>query len=653
MNPVLMQVDRSHAGLPANWETLNDDELRSVLKGLPVSELMKYEESPNGKLKRKATQALSENVNRRIRRASVNGQEQVVKELLDSDTADSESAMIAFGEAKRFKQSNVIGILLEHPKFKMTISLVIELLRTKDDNLKNWLLCEKVSKCLLTLKSDKSNFYEKYIDTILIILKDRTRPYLEYFANEDPITYQDCLSRDSNFSEFVKKVFPFHRIENSVFTPMQVRSSKGEANKVCLTIITDSRKSKECPVQVLNHIAQFMSKLERSSSLKSAIMIQNIRINLHDTFAIDVGGVKRQFVNQFTAGLRNGTIGSTNFSRQSNGGFIPQCSTCSDLYLSTEVIPPENIQLAALGKLAAYAFSTYGVRESAINKDCPLGPLFSENFYKFLLELNNREMSKSVTSFLKNLTNERCVQLFEVLADKNDPHKSNLLAKLKALMTITDPSAHKEIFDYFEAVGGFELSEGKKFEDYKREILASYAIPFIGAGFTIAQEICNILPCPVMVGNRACRVQSWEGLRLLKSEELMERIQGVIKKDRVKGNISILFDAAKFPDMDTKRIEELKKWIDEWIDAQPDDLSTLKNFLIAITGAPSVGDGIRFRVVKDLKGAFPHTCSEMDIDVDMLPDFKDPAVDAVRKESLFTLFTSYGAGIGIYEYTRS
>jgi hypothetical protein len=115
-----------------------------------------------------------------------------------------------------------------------------------------------------------------------------------------------------------------------------------------------------------------------------------------------------------------------------------------------------------------------------------------------------------------------------------------------------------------------------------------------------------------------------------------------------------------FVNLNKRRVEKFKEWIQEWIDKQPDDMSTLKFFLKQTTGAFTASSPIKFMVfnIQSLKGLYSHTCMHIvDTPRDSLPSFKEVVAegeltDEQKKEALFVLLDRWGTGVDADAFNR-
>jgi hypothetical protein len=99
-------------------------------------------------------------------------------------------------------------------------------------------------------------------------------------------------------------------------------------------------------------------------------------------------------------------------------------------------------------------------------------------------------------------------------------------------------------------------------------------------------------------------IDKWDTLRDVSPAEFSVAVQGVLNAEWIKSSLCFICTSE-----DRDKADQLKEWIDEWIDEKANNMETLQNFVEALTGAPSVTLPFEFKLDHHLQAAiYPHTC---------------------------------------------
>lgn len=448
-------------------------------------------------------------------------------------------------------------------------------------------------KCRNTLNP---KFIAQNLIAIINILQDDSKFFIFKAAKEAPNDYVDQLEKEPELLKYITGAYPLTIPENSILHPLIIKVCDSGGLNITTTIMK--------PLMRADEVLLALSRLR-------ICRFSHFHIKYLGSPGVDQGGLLRQIITQLLSGLIKQKLDTLKFNQQKGGGNLPEISPFRK--------GDEIKYLNTIGKLLAFALDSKG--------QYPIGDIFGSGLYALFLKLDHSEVTRETEEFIRNLSQQRMLELYQPLVDSDE----NAFSKLKQLLRETDIIQVRREIAYFVELGLLDAEFENDLKSAQKNVFEALRPAFIAklsACHAIAKGLNQSLPLET--------IHEWEDLQFHTSEELSKKIQGVVNKETVKKYITVVFD-------NKSKRDQVKKWIDEWIDGQFEK-QTIKNFLQVITGAPTVSFQIKFRLSRspEVRGLNVHTCFN-DIDV--------PAT--ISKEALYTQLESWGRGEGIGEFTQS
>jgi len=495
-----------------------------------------------------------------------------------------------------------IKTIIKHQNLFELIELI--LLKFSDTILnlydKNVVAHTIISAC--TVEGITSNF-----ETILQILgeDESILPVMLKIAKEDYDKYIKIILKYPNLLKFILQ----NSNDESLYP---IRIKKDSNFKIYIKTIPDFPLN--YPYQV-------------SSSLSKMNLISDLNVSHYFEPGIDEGGLSRQFIEQLFTGLiinKDYLI----FSKQHTGKHLITIVLNESTKCGYEI----NI-LIFIGFLLALILMSEG--------KYPIGDIFADGMYATLINLKKEEIKLNPFSLINSLSIERMIKLYEPLVDKPEEEafnklKSILFADEKKLTVEECNRIVKTEIDYFKKCGLVEEEvDIKNLDQFKKALFDSYQstmISKIAPIHAIGYGIMLSMPFDAFLENgEKFTIKSWDQLSAI---ALSKQLQGFFNKSTLKKLIVVKGGSVI-------QNTHLANWIKEWIERQPEDLSTIKKVLQALTGASSTAENIIFTLSLACEGMEIHTCSSA-ISVPLNID----------KDALMTQLDSWGRGEGVKEFTK-
>jgi hypothetical protein len=638
----------------------------------------------------------SDDNNVAIQRASQNGKDKVVKILLRNDKVNpAANDNFALQQACQKGHINVVNLLLETNKvsdtqYKALINALdnnhLEVARklveySKDDPTAKFIYSiytdpainpQSVSEALKRNELDLTA--NNYLLTRLLFLQNKTSViqhlletnYIQRNPTIDPVIQQalrkgnkDLLNVFIKHKDFLD-LFGSKILVNHLQDLVEIYKEKKEILKPILIKLAQDEPVKYAQnYEVLNSIIELFPVNEENAELYPLAMkvlnsnlsiktISQLLISLPDLVlkkmsempkyttmliyflespGVDQGGLTRQFLTQLMSGILNKNLETLRFNKYKNGLSLPEVNSDKPDELHKELK-----YLETIGRIFAICISS--------KNQYVVGQIFVPGLFTHLCLLDDSEVAKSSTDFIKELTPERMRQIYTPLLDLPEQEAFNHLNHLSVAKTIEDA---KNAISYFSDTFIIEKEDDKTLVDYQKEVLNALRDNWIS----------KLMPCHA-IAKGIKEYIPWINIRESSPAQLDKLVQGTLNKEMIKKMIKVVF--AEKGEINPKFSERLKNWIDEWIDKQPDDMMKLKNFLQALTGAPAVTSEISFILKNNesgLKGIYLHTCTfKADVPIGIVDDDMSESTLEEKKETVFTQFDQWASGQDTSVFTQ-